>query len=284
MNKFKITFFILVLSLLTSCEFINDSFTFKDKTKTFVESMMNKDYDKCVSQMALESEMGKNTNIDTLKLGLDQFRDLVERNFGNKFDYSLMKSEKKRSTIASENTPPNTTLALVEFSNDKDFGVFQVLFDDKSKKIININTLDVKKPKPNMLIFWLFGLIPLTVLLLNIFVIRQIKKSNLTKKWLKYIAVLFFNVPAISYAAVEGLSFKLLNFQILFGISFSAMGYLGSIWKFGIPLGGLYWLWKLKQRKDDELYDAQIQASYIGNDIDDTNKQTEIKNEQTDEK
>lgn len=135
-----------------------------------------------------------------------------------------------------------------------------------------------------MLIFWLFGLIPLTVLLFNIFVIRLIKKSNLTKKWLKYIAVLFFNVPAISYSAVEGLSFKLLNFQILFGISFSAMGYLGSIWTFGIPLGGLYWLWKLKQRKDDEFYDEQIQDSYIGNDIDDTNKQTEIKKEQTNEK
>ena len=283
MNKFKISIFILTLALLTSCEFINDSFTFKDKTKNFVESMMSKDYDKCVSQMALESEMGKNTNLDTLKLGLDQFRGLVEQNFGNKFEYLLMKSEKKRSTFASENTPPNTTLALIEFSNDKDFGVFQVLFDDKSKKIINIKTLDIKAPKPNMLIFWLFGLIPLTVLIFNIYVIRQIKKSNLTKKWLKYLAVLFFNVPAISYAAVQGLSFKLLNFQILFGISFSAMGYLGSIWTFGIPLGGLYWLWKLKQRKDDELYNAQIEASYIGNDIVNTN-QTENNEELTDEK
>ena len=284
MKKFKISIFILALPLLTSCEFINDSFTFKDKTKSFVESMMNKDYDKCVSQMALESEMGKNTNLDTLKLGLDQFRALVERNFGNKFEYSLMKAEKKRSTVASENTPPNTTLALIEFSNNKDFGVFQVLFDDKSKKIINIKTLDVKATKPNMLIFWLFGLIPLTVLLFNIYVIRQIKKSNLTKKWLKYLAVLFFNVPAISYAAVQGFSFKLLNFQILFGISFSAMGYLSSIWTFGIPLGGLYWLYKLKQRKDDEIYDAQIEVSYIGKDLGNPNNRTENNDELTDEK
>jgi hypothetical protein len=284
MNKLKISIFILTLSLLTSCEFINDSFTFKDKTKSFVESMMNKEYDKCVSQMALESEMGKNTNHDTLKLGLDKFRDLVERNFGNKFEYSLIKSEKKRSTIASENTPPNTTLALIEFSNEKNFGVFQVLFDDKSKKIINIKTLDVKAPKPNMLIFWLFGLIPLTVLLFNIYVIRQIKKSNLTKKWLKYLAVLFFNVPAISYAAVEGLSFKLLYFQILFGISFSTMGYLGSIWTFGIPLGGIYWLWKLKQHKEDEIYNAQIEASNIGNDLDNTNNLKENKDDLTEEK
>lgn len=275
MTKIKLSFLVLTLALLTSCDFIKDSFTFKDKTEAFVESLMKKDYDKCISQMALESEMGKNTNIDTLKLGLDQFRSLVERNFGNnKFEYSLMKSEKKRSTIESENTPPNTTLALIEFSNDKEFGVFQVLFDDKSKKILNINTLEVKAPKPNMLLFWLFGLLPLTVLIFNIFVIRKIKKSTLTKKWLKYLAVILLNVPAISYAAVDGLSFKLLNFQILFGVSFSAMGYLGSIWTFGIPLGGIYWLWKLKQGKDAEVFDTQIENSYTENQLENTENET----------
>lgn len=251
MPKIKLSFLFLTLTLLTSCGFIKDTFTYKEKTEAFVESMMNKDYDKCISQMALESKAGKNTNIDTLKLGLNQFRESIERNFGNgKFEYSLMKAEKKRSTIESENTPPNTTLALIEFSNEKEFGVFQVLFDDISKKIINIHTLDVKASKPNMLSFWLFGAIPLAVLLFNIYVIRKIKKSTLSKKWLKYIAVIFLNVPAISYAAVGGLSFKLLSFQILFGISFSVMGYLGSIWTFGIPLGGIYWFLKLKQQKD----------------------------------
>lgn len=275
MTKIKLSFLVLTLALLTSCDFIKDSFTFKDKTEAFVESLMKKDYDKCISQMALESEMGKNTNIDTLKIGLDQFRTLVERNFGNnKFEYSLMKSEKKRSTIESENTPPNTTLALIEFSNDKEFGVFQVLFDDKSKKILNINTLEVKAPKPNMLLFWLFGLLPLTVLIFNIYVIRKIKKSTLTKKWLKYLAVILLNVPAISYAAVDGLSFKLLNFQILFGVSFSVMGYLGSIWTFGIPLGGIYWLWKLKQRKDAEVFDTQIENSHTENQLENTENET----------
>ncbi|WP_234111070.1 hypothetical protein [Chryseobacterium sp. R2A-55] len=259
MTKIKLSLLVLTLAILTSCDFIKDTFTFKDKTEAFVESLMKKDYDKCISQMALESEMGKNTNIDTLKSGLDQFRSLVERNFGkNKFEYSLMKSEKKRSTVESENTPPNTTLALIEFSNDKEFGVFQVLFDDNSKKILNINTLDVKAPKPNMLLFWLFGLLPLTVLIFNIFVIRKIKKSTLTKKWLKYLAVILLNVPAISYAAVDGLSFNLLNFQILFGVSFSAMGYLGSMWTFGIPLGGIYWLWKLNQRQTAAISPAKI--------------------------
>ena len=263
MNKIRISILLLTISLFVSCDFVKDSFTFKDKTKEFVETLMKKDYDKCVSQMALESEMGKNTNIDTLKLGLEQFRGLIQRNFGNKFEYSLMKSEKKRSTIESENTPPNTTLALIEFTNEKEFGVFQVLFDDNSKKIININTLDVKAPIPNMILFWFFGVLPLAVLLFNIYAIREIKKSTLSKKWLKYLAILFFNVPTITYSAVEGLSYKILNFQFFFGISFSFMGFMGSVWTFGIPLGGIYWLWKLKQHKFDEEFNSATDFLYI---------------------
>lgn len=259
MYKIRISILLLTLSLFVSCDFVKDSFTFKDKTKEFVETLMKKDYDKCVSQMAVESDMGKNTNIDTLKLGLEQFGTMVERNFGHNFEYSLMKSEKKRSTIESENTPPNTTLAFIEFSNEKEFGVFQVLFDDNSKKIININTLDVKAAIPNMVLFWLFGILPLSVLVFNIYVIRIIKKSTLSKKWLKYLAVLFFNVPAITYSAVEGLSFAFLNFQFLFGISFSFMGYLGSVWTFGIPLGGIYWLRKLKVLQIDEEFNTETE-------------------------
>ena len=28
------------------------------------------------------------------------------------------------------------------------------------------------------------------------------------------------------------------------------MGYLNSAWTFGLPLGGLYWFWKLKQKSE----------------------------------
>ena len=242
--------FILSLSVLTSCEFIKDSLTYKDKTQEFVKTLLKKDYDKCITQMALESKMGSNTNVDSLKIGLDNFRNIIETNFGKELEFTFIKSEKKRSTIQSENTPPNTTVALVEFSNDKELGVLNVLFDDYTKKIIHISTLDVKEEKPNMMIFWLFGIFPLLVLTFNIYVIRQIKKSNLTKKWWKYLAVMALNTPAISYAAIGGLSYKLINFQLLFGVGLSLMGVLGSVWTFGIPLGGIYWWWKMKKIKE----------------------------------
>jgi len=114
-----------------------------------------------------------------------------------------------------------------------------------------------------MIIFWLFGILPLSILLFNIYAIREIKKSTLSKKWLKYLAILFFNVPTITYSAVEGLSYKLLDFQFFFGISFSFMGFLGSVWTFGIPLGGIYWLWKLKQHKINEEFNTETEELSI---------------------
>ena len=240
-----------MVSLLTSCDFIKNTFTYKDKTKDFVETLIKEDYTKCVDQMAMTHEMAENTNIDTMKIGLANFRQLIVNNWGTELEYSFMKSEKKFSTVEADNTPPNTTLALIEFNNKKEFGVLEVLFDDKSQKILNIKTLDVKAPIPTMTYFWLFGLLAICIPIFNIYVIRQIKRSDLKKKWLKYIAVIFLNTPAITYSAVSGLSFKLINLQILLGVSFGYMGFLNSYWTFGIPLGGLYWFWKLRQQKNE---------------------------------
>lgn len=241
---------ILTVILLTGCDFIKNTFTYKDKTKEFVEYLLMEDYNKCLDLFAMEHEMAKNTNIDTLKLGLANFRQLLVNNWGTELEYSFIKSEKKFSTVEADKTPPNTMLVLVEFNNQKEFGVLQVLFDDTSKKILNIETLDIKEPIPTMTLFWLFGFLAICVPIFNIYVIRQIKRSDLKKKWLKYIAVIVLNTPAINYAAVNGLSFKLINIQMLFGVSFGYMGYLNSYWTFGIPLGGLYWFWKLRQQKN----------------------------------
>jgi hypothetical protein len=254
MNKLtKTLFLILTVSFLTSCDFINNAFTYKDTTEGFLKALIEEDYEKSLTYMATDNDGFKNTNLDTLKVGLANFRQLVVNNFGTELDYRFMTANKTLSTVEGESTAPNTTKAQIEFSNDKEFGVFEIIFDDNSNKIFNIQTLDIKEPIPNMMIFWLFGILPILVLVFNIYVIRLIKKSELKKKWLKYLGVLFFNVPAISYSAVNGLSFSLLSFQIMFGLSFSYMGYLSSVWTFGIPLGGIYWLWKLNKKKNEKV-------------------------------
>lgn len=189
-TKQLILTFICIL-LLASCQFINNTIQYKDTTKAFIEALIKEDYNQCISLLAIDHNVAKNINKDTLKMGLSNFRQIIVNNWGRDLEFSFMKSEKTMSTIEAGNTPKNTTLVLYEFCNKKDIGAFQVLFDDKSKKIITIKTLDIKIPKPQMFTFWLFGIVPICVLLFNIYVISQIKKSTLSKKRLKYLAVLF---------------------------------------------------------------------------------------------
>lgn len=241
---------IIAAILLSGCDFIQNTIQYNDSTKEFVESLIAEDYDRCIAMMALDSTLDNKANRDTFKMSLVNFRQLIVDNWGKELEFSFAKSEKKISTNESESTPPNTTRVYVEFKNEKEFGVLEALFDDTSKKIINIKTLNVKAPVPNMTLFWLFGLIAICVPIFNIYVIIRLAKSKLSNKPLKYLAVFALNVPTISYAAINGLSFKLLGIQILLGVSFSQMGYLNSVWDVGIPLGGLYWLWKLTYPND----------------------------------
>src|SRR5690606_39807244 len=80
------------------------------------------------------------------------------------------------------------------------------------------------------------------------YVINKIRKSNLSKKWLKYISVVIFNFPTIIYNAITGLGFKIFQFTFL-GLGFQATGYLNSVVTIGIPIAGIYWFWKLKDLK-----------------------------------
>lgn len=265
MNKI-LRFLILITSigLISSCDFISNTLTYKETTENFVNSLIKEDYEQAVQYMALEHEAAKNANIDTLKSNLSGIRKAIVNNFGTKLNYTLANSEKSFSTIKGESTATNTTKAQIQYSNDKEFGVFQIIFDDHSNKILHIKILDVRREIPNMTIFWLFGLIAICIPIFNIYVIRRIKQSNMKRKWLKYIAVLFFNFPAITYSAVNGLSIDLLSFQILLGISFNYMGYFSSYWTFGIPLGGFYWLWKTNRvkKKMEVTEEKQIITEY----------------------
>lgn len=251
---FKIQSFLLIIiiSLIASCQFLNNAKEFTKTTQEFTEALIAEDYDKCINLFALEHEIAQSLNVDTLRNGLPGFRQVIIDNFGEDLEYSLMAAEKTFSTIEGNSTPPKTTSVQVQFSNQVEFGVLKVLFDDTSKKILNINAENLKLKIPNMFPFWFFGFITIWIPIFNIYVINKIRKSKLKRKWLKYLGVLIFNVPTFTYSAINGLSFKLIYFQFMFGFSFGYMGYLNSMWAFGIPLGGMYWLWKIKTKKENK--------------------------------
>jgi hypothetical protein len=222
--------------------------------------------------MATEHSSYENTNVDSLEKRLISFREIIVNNFGTRLNYTFIKSEKYFSTDQSLNTPANSTAVLIEFFNDEEVGLLFFLFDDESKKILKVNMQDIKEKLPNMIFYWLFGIFAICVPIFNIYVIRKIRRTELKRKWLKYIAVIFGNIPSITYNAVSGLAFKYLNFQFLLGISFNYGGYLNSYWTFGIPLGGLYWFWKLKKKNSENISEISAEAEL------NIDKQNEIKN------
>ncbi|MCP1996076.1 hypothetical protein [Flavobacterium sp. HSC-61S13] len=277
----QITLSLLTFSLLIGCDFISNTFELKDKSKAFLEALVKEDYSALTELMAMDPKIEQEAKLDTLKHGLSHISKLVVKNFGKDLEYNFVVAEKKFSTVEANNTPPNTTVVTMEFHNQKEFGVIEILFDDLTKKITYFTIKDVKEPVPNMLYYWLFGLLAIAVLIFNVYVIVRIKRSDLKKKWLKYLAVICLNVPSIIYSAVGGLSFKLFYFQFFLGIGFNTAGYLNSYWVFGIPLGGLYCLWMLKQRKDQielDLKRASLTQKYAVE-----NEKTTLLNQTTEE-
>jgi hypothetical protein len=241
--------------------------------------MLHKDYDNCIELMAFSNSVAKTNNTEAIKVQLEELRGLLVQNFGDQLEYTFASAEKKWTTRKGESTPPNSTKVLVQFNNDKEFGIFQVYFDDFSKKINSIKPLDVKRPIPKMTFFWLFGLIAICGPLFNVYMIMRVKKSQFKKKWKKYLAIIILNVPAISYNVVSGFSVSLLNFQILLGISFDYTGYLNTAWTIGIPLGGLFILRQLRNGKDipaaeipDAENDIPLAAEHISFDTPGTEK------------
>lgn len=253
---------LLIITLMTGCEFLRDTGTYKTTAKEFIEALLKEDYNTCISHVAMDHERAKGINVDTLKKRLGSIRATIIENFGADLDYTFMKAEK---TFGSTNDrdDTNTTTLLLQFSNNKEFGVLEFAFDDVSKKILSLNVKDVKESVPSTAIFWLFGLVALCVPVFNIYMLIKIRNSNLRKKWLKYIAVILLNVPTITFALMSGITLNIFNFQILLGISFAFMGYLNATWSFGIPLGGLYWFWRLKRKVNLPLEDNTNSPSEI---------------------
>jgi len=226
------------------CNFIGNTFTYKSETEKFMESLLKKDYHQCASQLAFNAR----NNPDTVKAALTRFRKVIVDNFGDKLNCTFVSSDKTFFTSDIEGgTPLGETRLLMQISNSKNFGVIKVLYDDKSQKIASIKVLNIKDPVPDMLKFWLFGIVVSGVLAFNIYMLVKVARSAIKGKWKRCLAIILLNVPSIGYNAVSGFFFKLLGFQFLLGVSFEAMGYTGSYWVLGVPLGSLFVLYKLKR-------------------------------------
>lgn len=63
----------------------------------------------------------------------------------------------------------------------------------------------------------------------------------------KIVGIVFLNASAVTYSVVNGFKVDILSFQILLGMSFGLMGYVGTFWTFGLPIGSLIANFKVNQ-------------------------------------
>jgi hypothetical protein len=226
----------ITISMILSCDFLAETYEYKERSEIFLENIRTHDFDKNVEYLFL----------DTLKSGssqekLKEFSNQLLLDFDQNFKFSFIGSERINNS--------DFTMLVYQIQNQTHFAGIEIFYDNKSKKISDFQYKEDIKPKPKMLGFWLFAIFSLLIPAFNIYVITLIYRSNEKNKWMKYLAVILLNVTTISYSLANGISFELVSAQFMLGIAYSFSGILGSSWSVAFPIGGLYWFWKLKGKK-----------------------------------
>lgn len=242
-NLFAIIVTVLTIPLLSGCQIISN---FTDKAKygapseEFMNYLMKRDYDKCVSLM----DISRTPNTTELKAGLNRFRTNLANDFGENLSFSFMGSADNKPGISAK---PGTKIFLIQLSNQTELGVVEAIFDAKSDKIADIMALKIRDQVPNRTDFWVFGFVCLLVPIFNLFVIRKVMRSNMANKWLYYFIVIVLNIGAIGCIPVKGLVFNLYKMEPILGFDYLSLGLMGSSFIMGVPVGGIYVLWTLKK-------------------------------------
>lgn len=239
---------ILATCILSSCETISNTLFFKDNSKEFLQSIIAEDYNKSIEYITIDRYEASGISRDSTRVQLSAFRKTLIEYMGSDIDYTFLKYYKRYSTVESQNTPKGTTEVEIQISNDTHFGTVYFLYEDSSHKIMKVDIKDIQIPIPSLWGIIALGILGICVVALNIYTIVKIKRSTLSRKWLKYIAVIFLNFPCIFYSLSTGFSFKWIHLQLM-GFGFSINGYAYTAFAAALPIGGIYWLWRLNKRK-----------------------------------
>ncbi|MFY0685657.1 MAG: hypothetical protein JXQ90_00755 [Cyclobacteriaceae bacterium] len=232
---------IFLAFLLTACEGRISLTHFKYKTESIdlVSDLLNEDYESVIDQfdfsIVADSVLEKQSN--QLLNGLSSIVKNIEDNFGDSLKLKFAFTE---SSVESdgENTLRYST-TYIQFENEEFYGQLTLKYDDDSEKLRTINLEDFRKYIPNTLEFWLLGIYPLLVLIINITAIRKVVKSNLNKKWLFIFLIVLLNFPTVNIHWHNEIYINSV-LQFLLGIGLDTRGYNNMIWSFGLPFGAIF--------------------------------------------
>lgn len=243
----RITSMLVFLVFLTGCSFLNSSSEGYQNAVGQVNAIANGDFDEAVSYF--DMDLTDTAQVNTLKRQLPNLQSAITENFGKDFKLSFASSDKKFSfsTASDEGTVIEPLKVKIQIKSDTHFGIIEATINEQTNKIKYINLLNYKEEIPSFILIYLAALIAIGVAALNIKAINRIRKSELKRKWLRIIGVLFFNVPAITLTALGSLNIDI-SFQMLLGVSFSATGIDQTFITFGIPIGSIVTLIKVKKK------------------------------------
>lgn len=255
--------FVLVSAILSGCGMKQSLGEVQNTSVAFVEHMVKGDYEQLFTQINWDQEgLVKDSVIDYF----DVLRYRVQSDFGRDLQYKAL-GYKQNQLIWTSNPDarqefggkPGVKYSYVQISDPFRFSVFQLGLD-ANNKVLSINMANDIYPIPDSTRFWSIGILLLVIVLaFNIFVLVRVYKSDVTRKWLKYLIVVLVNIPAIGSKLMGGWFFKMFSFQLM-GIGFAAHSYLDAYWVIGLPLGAIIVFWKLRNnlyrtQEDDSFYE-----------------------------
>jgi hypothetical protein len=235
----KLVSLLILIVLFSGCSTIKNSIKYNDVCQAAIHQILNEEYGKAIESFGTKD--ADSIQLSKAKATFIGFRDHIIKNFGKDVTLKFITSTKRFST---ENNAENLTSLVIQIRNQTHYGYFDITMDDSVGKIKNIYLRNFKEEIPNTFPFWLLGILPLAVLILNVYTIIKIRRSNFSKKWLLILFCILLNWPTLNIY-IDRISLEF-SFQILLGIGFQLMGYDNYVWSVGIPIGALISLYAIR--------------------------------------
>jgi hypothetical protein len=233
------TLLAFVLISLSSCSFFENYSSKKEKSLEFIDALLAEDFAKCVDLMPWE--LHPQISKDTMQSQFRSVKRKIDAMFGKNLRPTFLKSITDKDYTHKE--PVISELGLVQLANDTCYGNFEIRFDDKTGKVDNIELVSIHSI-PDKFNLYFFAVLGLLVLFLNLYIIKQVIKSELKGKWKWILIVIFLNYPALVYSLIKGPFISWSHFALLgFDYTFRNIDESRAIMAF--PIGALIVLWKL---------------------------------------
>lgn len=234
----KLVLLFLIAFCIVGCSSFN-----KEKSIQIAKYIVEGDYEKVMEES--DDLVFQQMSRYTFTIGLQSMHDLIQTGLGSEVEYTFIQSEKKyRIQKGKEpNIEDNHDVTIIMLSNGNKSTMLTLFYNRETGKPYYFHVDDVREC--DMTRFWILSSLGLLVIAFIIFTIVKVKRSDMKKKWVKYLLALFLNLPflVITTAGVQlfigiGISFL--------GVAFSYFG-PDSYTKIAFPLGSIIVLYLLKK-------------------------------------